>query len=282
MKIPEYDLTYDDLNPHFYFTGTMRRVESETNYHAHEFIELSIITKGRGTYYIDGKEYPVTTGDLIIFNPGTYHKSLLTCPEDTAVEYYIGFSNIHLRDQKPDTFPLPGGRIVSSMREIVRQDVFKICDAMRKEYQTYHRGRYFILKAYLIQLLVILLREQQETIEEYKGYVFNSINKKYIVTQMKRFFTEHYHEKISLDQVAQNMYLSTFYISKIFKSETGDTPINYLIELRMEKARDLIENEPSFSVQKIAAMVGYDDAYHFSKLFKKHFGVAPTKYRNPL
>ena len=96
---------------------------------------------------------------------------------------------------------------------------------------------------------------------------------------MIRYFNEHYQEKISLDRIARNMYLSTFYLSKIFKSETGDTPINYLIELRMEKARELLEAAPGLSIQNVAEMVGYDDAYHFSKLFKKHYGEPPTKYK---
>ena len=47
----------------------------------------------------------------------------------------------------------------------------------------------------------------------------------------------------------------------------------------MEKARELIEQEETISVQNVAACVGYDDVYHFSKLFKKHYGVAPSKYR---
>ena len=79
------------------------------------------------------------------------------------------------------------------------------------------------------------------------------------------------------DQIAENMYLSPFYISKIFKSETGDTPIRHLINIRLEKAKELLENGYGGSVQEIAAMVGYDDAYHFSKLFKKRYNITPTQ-----
>ncbi|MBA4701393.1 MAG: helix-turn-helix transcriptional regulator [Ruminococcus sp.] len=110
--------------------------------------------------------------------------------------------------------------------------------------------------------------------------IFESPHKNYVVNQIIQYFNKHYSEKISLDQIAQNMYLSTLYISKLFKSETGDTPINYLIQLRMEKARKLMETEPASSIQSIASQVGYEDAYYFSKLFKKHFGVSPSKYRS--
>ena len=75
------------------------------------------------------------------------------------------------------------------------------------------------------------------------------------------------------------MYLSPFYVSKIFKSETGDAPIQHLIKIRLEKAKELLEQGKALSVQEAAAMVGYDDAYHFSKLFKKRFGITPTQAR---
>lgn len=276
----EYDLTYDDLNPTFLFICELKRMETETNYHNHEYIELSIVKKGHGTYYIGGKEYPIKAGDLIILNPGTYHRSMVTCPHDCTTEYYIAFSDINVKDAIPNTLPLPDGNFIIPMKDIMRQEVFKLCTAMAKEFQTCRPGRYFMLKAYLIQLILLLLRDQKDTTQEQNGCIFESPNKKYVVNQMIRYFNEHYHEKISLDQIARNMYLSTFYLSKIFKSETGDTPINYLIELRMEKARELMEASPGISIQNVAEMVGYDDAYHFSKLFKKHFGAAPSKYRS--
>lgn len=282
MYRQEYDVTYDDLNPTFLFTCHLKRTEPETNYHSHEFIEISIISEGCGTYYIDGQEYPVKAGDLIIMNPGTYHKSMALAPDNCTSEYYISFTDLHVRDFPPNILPLPNGQIVTSMEAGIKKETFKICSAMAKEYQSYKPGRYFMLKAYLIQMILLLLRDQKNTPVKTNGCVFESTNKKYVVKQIINYFNQHYQEKISLDQIAQNMYLSTFYISKIFKSETGDTPINYLIELRMEKALELIESDASISLQDIATQVGYDDVSHFSKLFKKHFGTAPSKYRRTI
>ena len=78
------------------------------------------------------------------------------------------------------------------------------------------------------------------------------------------------------------VYLCPFYISRIFKSETGDTPIRHLINIRLEKAKELLENGFDGSIQEVAAEVGYDDVYHFSKLFKKRFGMPPSKIRKLL
>lgn len=99
-----------------------------------------------------------------------------------------------------------------------------------------------------------------------------------MVKNILSYLNDNYSQHISLDQIAKNMYLSPVYISKIFKEKTGDSPINYLINVRLEKAKEMLEDGTG-SVRSIATLVGYDDVYHFSKLFKKHFGVSPMYYR---
>ena len=85
-------------------------------------------------------------------------------------------------------------------------------------------------------------------------------------------------KKISVEEIARSSYLSTTYITKIYKEVTGDTPINFLINLRMEKAMEILQ-EGHFSIQDVAKKVGYDDPYYFSKLFKKRFGLSPSSYK---
>ena len=68
-------------------------------------------------------------------------------------------------------------------------------------------------------------------------------------------------------------------LSKIFKDITGVSPINYLIQIRLTKARQLLEKEEVLTVKEVAKAVGYEDAYHFSKSFKKHFGLSPSMVR---
>lgn len=167
------------------------------------------------------------------------------------------------------------------MADRMKKNIFQICTVMNKEARECSAGRYFMLKAYLIQILCLVVREQKEEKQEGegKGYIFQSTGKKYVVQQIMKYMEENYREKISLEQIAANMYLSSFYIAKIFKSETGDTPINYLIRLRMEKAKEILEISPEEPIKEVAAAVGYSDAYHFSKLFKKHYGISPLYYK---
>lgn len=275
----QYDITYEDLNPTFLFSSQMVRRETEQP-HSHDFIEIAIILNGSGEFCIDNEIVPVKKGDLLLLNPGMVHQSRLVNPQNPTTEFYAGFTNIHFRDMEYNQIRFPKGIFLLHPKEKTFLALTRLAESMTLESCNAQPGRYFMLKAYLTQMILLLYREQSDYQKPKSlGYIFESTNKKYIVEQIVDYMDRHYTEKISLDQIAQNMYLSPFYISRIFKSETGDTPINYLIGLRMEKARTLLLEKQHYSIQEIAQCVGYDDAYHFSKLFKKHYGNSPSQYR---
>lgn len=272
--------TIEDMNPTFLFTWKGFRNHASDSYHSHDHGEIAFVLSGTGKYRIEDEIYTVQEGDLLIFNPGVRHQALF-CPENETptTEFFVGYSDLQLQGLSANCLPVPEGEYMLHTTGELRQRLFKICSSMEAEKAVCRQGKYFMLKAYMIQMLLLVIREQCEPMEKPQGYSFESVNRKYVVEQMLNYFEDHYNEKISLDQIAENMYLSPFYISKIFKSETGDTPIRHLINIRLEKAKELLENGYKGSIQEVAATVGYDDAYHFSKLFKKHFGISPSQVR---
>lgn len=275
-------LVIEDLNPTFLFTwkGTRQKDRDEATFHSHDYLEMAFILSGEGKYRFEDGICPVKEGDLLILNPGVKHQAL-ACPEvgTPTTEFFVGAMDLQIGKLPANTLPVPGGEHIMHTSGELRQKLFRICSAMEAENAVCRQGRYFMLKSYLMQMLLLVIREQCEPVEHTGGYAFESVNKKYVVEQIVNYFEDHYNEKVSLDQIAENMYLSPFYISKIFKSETGDTPIRHLINIRLEKAKELLEDGCAESIQEVAASVGYDDAYHFSKLFKKHYGMTPSQAR---
>lgn len=83
---------------------------------------------------------------------------------------------------------------------------------------------------------------------------------------------------LSLDTVCAQLGVSTAYFSTMFKRETGQGFVGYLTDLRMEKALELL-NTTDEKTYQIAARIGYEDPNYFSYVFKKRFGVSPSKYR---
>jgi two-component system response regulator YesN len=87
----------------------------------------------------------------------------------------------------------------------------------------------------------------------------------------------HYSEKLTLDDIAEKVNLNQSYLCRIFKKETGENIFHYINKLRMERAAELILGGNRY-ISEIASMVGIDDQFYFTRLFKKHFGTAPTEY----
>lgn len=275
----DYDLTYNDFNPTVFYVSKVKMI-TDGVYHDHDFTELAYILSGRGGYLVDGIEYSVETGDLVICNPGVKHTHIITNHKEPTIEFISGFTNFHFKNMTPNSIELKeGGCIIHTSAEL-RQELSMHCYSMIAEKESCHVGKYFMFKTHLMQMLLKVMRELVvEDTPEQKGCTFESYNKSYAVNCIINYLNENYEQKISLEQIAHNMYLSPVYISKIFKEETGESPINYLIKIRLEKAKDILVSGYGGSIKNIANRVGYEDVYHFSKLFKKYYGISPLYYK---
>lgn len=98
------------------------------------------------------------------------------------------------------------------------------------------------------------------------------------VNKAKEFIQKNYNHDISLNSIAEHVYLTPNYLSKIFKDKVGKTVISYLIEIRIEKAKELLKNT-NLKVYEIAGKVGYSNSRYFGQLFKKQVGFTPNEYR---
>lgn len=99
-----------------------------------------------------------------------------------------------------------------------------------------------------------------------------------LVVRAQNYIQENYQKDLSLDEVSRQMDLSPYYFSKLFKEETGSNFVEYVTNLRIRKAKELLAND-GMSMKEICVSVGYSDPNYFSRIFKKNTGVTPTEYR---
>lgn len=105
-------------------------------------------------------------------------------------------------------------------------------------------------------------------------------NSRQIITEAKMYILENYaNEELSVDMICKHFHMSSAYFSTLFKKEVGQTCIAYITELRLNKAVELL-NTTDDKTYMIANKVGYVEQNYFSYVFKKKYGVSPSKYRN--
>jgi len=125
---------------------------------------------------------------------------------------------------------------------------------------------------------ILKLRENakhfSETEDEMREHSSN-----HLINSALDYIRENYHKNITLSLVAQHIYITPAYLSKVFSAEMEDTFSHYLLTYRIDKAKALLRNTHD-KVYEVALQVGYSDTAHFSKLFKQITGQTPCQYRN--
>ncbi|WP_138751999.1 AraC family transcriptional regulator [Paenibacillus sinopodophylli] len=99
------------------------------------------------------------------------------------------------------------------------------------------------------------------------------------VIQTIRYLNEHYKEAITVQEMADRWNINVRSFTRLFRTQIGKSPLDYLIQLRMDQAQELLLRTEA-SLPDIAAAVGYSDEYYFGRMFKKHKGISPIAYRN--
>ena len=117
------------------------------------------------------------------------------------------------------------------------------------------------------------LRSQWETNLVTKGHKL-----KEILASAKSYIDNNYNTDISLTDIASFVYISTSHFARAFKKHYNISPIQYLLSVRIEKAKTLLE-ETNLKVGDIASSVGFSAQQRFNDIFKKHLGVSPSEYR---
>ncbi|MEE3393399.1 MAG: response regulator [Lachnospiraceae bacterium] len=98
------------------------------------------------------------------------------------------------------------------------------------------------------------------------------------IETVKQYIYEHYGDELSTDILADQVFLAPSYLSHIFKKETGQNLSKFIKSLRMEKAKQMLENSHN-KIVNISTAVGYPNVSYFCKSFREYFGVSPQKYR---
>ena len=129
------------------------------------------------------------------------------------------------------------------------------------------------------------------TIEQLQNWIVNTLRsmnevmlkdnlpeKRDVIREAKEYIQKNFTREIGLNEISEQFFINPYYFSQLFKRKTGMTYQNYLISLRVERAKKLLA-ETDLKIYEICEMVGYSNHYHFNKIFERSEGVRPNEWR---
>ncbi len=227
---------------------------------------------GTGSFQIGGKRGEVKKNGVLLIPAGTPHA--YWCGKKGWSYYWA-----HLRGTEVATI-LKGYGTSSPMLSVTAERFEQIeaqFEAVLKEVATNRSvERMVIASQYLRGIFSMALLDQKH--HRRQG---GRLASHQAIEQSLRFLSENTHRFITLKEVADVVGLSPSRFANLFKTQTGTSPMAHHMHLRVQKAAGLIASS-NMRMQEIAAGVGFDDPYYFSRAFKNHLQVSPMSYRRRL
>lgn len=232
--------------------------------------QILYVANGKTHFWFDDKEEIVSAGHMVLYKPEEIQKYIYYL-EDNPEVFWIHFTGsdvknilayhgISLDEHVFYCGVLPDYKAL--FRKIIQE--LQLC---RYGYEDYI--------ASLFNDILLLVDRQQHEQKKTTGNVQEQIER------AAAYFNENYNTKISIDDYAESLHISTNWFIHNFKQYAGMSPAQYILSLRMVNAQSLLERT-TYNIKEISEIVGYENPLYFSRVFKKEIGKSPAQYRKEM
>ena len=227
--------------------------------------QILYVANGKTHFWFDGKEKIVSAGHMVLYKPEEIQKYVYYL-EDNPEVFWIHFTGrdvknilayhgISLDEHVFYCGVLPDYKAL--FRKIIQE--LQLC---RYGYEDYI--------ASLFNDILLLVDRQQHEQKKATGNVQEQIER------ATAYFNENYNTKISIDDYAESLHISTNWFIHNFKQYAGMSPAQYILSLRMVNAQSRLERT-TYNIKEISEIVGYENPLYFSRVFKKEIGKSPAQ-----
>lgn len=138
----------------------------------------------------------------------------------------------------------------------------------------------YILKSSLLEDLPMALEDIKKDLTNKLEDTDSSIdvkNETELIQNTKRFIEENYSERLTLEDIANEVHVNKAYLNRTFKAQTGENLFEYINRLKIKKAKIYIKKYNK-KIYEVAQLLGFEDTAYFSRIFKKYEGISPKEY----
>ena len=240
--------------------------------HDHDFTEIIYVERGCGLHVLGSESKRIQQGDILIVPVGCFH---CIRPVETEDNFEDNFKIINIIFNSEminlDILPYVGTifdtKTVPSIKTLIMM--------LLSEYEQREMGWASVLQDGLRMLISIFSRLHAHTSYDQNEH---ATRENYYVNQAILYYQTHYTQRFSVDDIARHVGLSKGYLQRIFKADTGQTLMNGIASMRVQKACELLLTT-DMSVYEIASQVGFADCNQMHIVFKRFVGMTPKTYR---
>lgn len=210
------------------------------------------------------EKYSLAAGKIFFIPSKTPHRYYADENNPWTI-LWIHFNTPLVNELPIEKFPVP------TMEEAQKQEMIEtdLINLLGMEYRNFTLENAIFMASLLNHLLITIYFFEDN---------FENKKKNYLLTTTIQFMNQKIHEDLTLTELTKKFNVSSSYLNTIFKEETGKSPIEFFIKLKMDEACNLLRIS-KIKISNIAVELGYQDAYYFSRLFKKYIGMPPKNYR---
>lgn len=270
-----YDLDFELI----YISKSKFENDWHSTLHMHPFTEIFFITSGQGTFQIGDEIVSVKESDLILINPNCSHTER-SVSSSNPLEYIVfAINNLAIgtlpsnltNDDTKDT--LNTYKILNFNKK--KSEILYNLNTLIRELEEKNLNYELACKSILTLFLIQVMRNTSSDIFITEN--FEKINIECM--KIKNYIDSHYSENITLDFLSNLTYVNKFHLVHLFTKEMGISPINYLINKRIDESKNLLSTT-NYSIRDISSIVGFSNSSYFSQMFKKITGISPKDFRS--
>lgn len=231
---------------------------------------LIYIASGKAHFFFkeNQKETIVSAGCFVLYRPREYQKYAFY-GKDNADIYWIHFTGAAVKELLKKANMMNNNHICYAG---LYAEYIRIFRKITSELQADNLYAEEMAALQFRQLMIEISRANEMHKNSGNAVIPEEIEK------LIRYLKEHYSDEFVMERYARENYLSSSSLLRAFRKYTGNTPLQFLIDIRLNHAMNLLKTTDC-TIGEISVMIGYDNPLYFSRLFSKHVGVSPREYR---
>lgn len=253
----------------------------------HDHFELVYMKRGEAVFLIDGSQVKLGPNNVVLIKPNRTHKLLVKskggCEFIVLSFRLIDMENTGISKTSMEDFIdfVEGEKAGPCLTLKVgqRNEIVQLLNRIVDEKNNKSPDSEFLIHLLVMELFVHLSRALR--IEWENSMKDKTPKLQELIKISVNYINQNYEKDLSLGAIANYIYLSPSYFAKVFRDQMKQSPINYLLRLRIEKAKEMLE-KTDLMVGDIALGVGFSNHQRFNEIFRKFVNMTPSAYKNSI